>query len=211
MARHSLGRWMLAVTIAETVGFAVPATVFTVTNLLEAPAGVAYAAIVAAGAVEGALLGLGQRIGFGLPALSRRAWVSATALGAAIAWSIGLLPSTLGGLDFGSPLVIALVGVGGLVLLASIPTLQWVVLRRLVHPSFFWAPVNMGAWAVGLLWTFAPSPFVDESTPTLVIVIAFLLGGMLMALTVAALTGLAARQVVRLASQPDGTRLAGVN
>lgn len=41
--------------------------------------------------------------------------------------------------------------------------------------------------------------------------IAFLLGGMLMALTVAALTGLAARQVVRLASQPDGTRLAGVN
>lgn len=41
---------MLAVTIAETVGFAVPATVFTVTNLLEAPAGVAYAAIVAAGA-----------------------------------------------------------------------------------------------------------------------------------------------------------------
>lgn len=153
--------------------------------------------MVLAGACEGCLLGLGQSVGFG-PTVPRARWILATTAGAAVAWSIGMLPSTLGGIDFASPGVLVLVAVLGSALLLSIPTLQWLVLRRLVpyRRTAFWIPVNAGAWAVGLLWTFAPSPFIDETTPVPVLFAVYPLAGLLMAATVAVLTGFAARHVV---------------
>ncbi|WP_431246734.1 hypothetical protein [Leifsonia xyli] len=75
---------------------------------------------------------------------------------------------------------------GALVIVASIPTAQWAALRR--PHSARWIPVNMGAWAAGVLWTFAPSPIVDETTPVGTLVLLYVLAGVLMALTVAVLT-----------------------
>lgn len=208
MVPRFLRRWILAVILGETVGFTVPALTGGVLAALGAPAGLVYAAMILAGACEGALLGFGQSIGFGRGAVPRTAWIAATSGGAAIAWSIGMLPSTLGGIDFGSPLAPVVVGVGGLVLLLSIPTAQWLVIRNSANPSepsarlpphstLRWIPVNASAWAVGLCWTLVPSPFIDERTPAGVILAVYIVAGLLMAATVATLTGPAALRIAR--------------
>lgn len=201
MARDPfLRRWLVSVTLAEAAGFAIPAIVGGILSLLAAPAGVVYPAMVLAGACEGVLLGFGQSIGFG-SAVPRSAWTLATAAGAAAAWSMGMLPSSLGGIDFGSPWVIVLAAVLGCVLLVSIPTIQWLVLRRKGLRTAFWIPVNAGAWAAGILWTLAPSPFIDETTPVPALFGVYLLAGLLMAATVAVLTGFAARRIASDAAQ----------
>lgn len=135
-------RWMLAVTAGETIGFAVPALTGGMLALLSAPVLVVYPSMIVAGACEGVPLGLGQSIGFGTSVVPRSAWIRATAAGAAVAWSIGMLPSTIGGVDFGSPIALPLVMIGSIALLVSIPTLQWAVLRRPGHPVSSWIPVN---------------------------------------------------------------------
>lgn len=198
-----LQRWIVSVTLAEAAGFAVPAIVGGILSLLAAPAGVVYPAMILAGACEGALLGFGQSIGFG-SAVPRPRWVLATAAGAAAAWSIGMLPSSLGGIEFGSPWVVVLAAVLGCVLLLSIPTLQWVVLRREGLRAGLWIPVNAGAWAAGILWTLAPSPFIDETTPAPALFGVYLVAGLLMAATVAVLTGFAARRIASAAAQCGG-------
>lgn len=196
MTDRFLRRWLLWATLGEAVGFIVPATVGGVLALSVAPAIVVYPAMIAAGAVEGALLGFGQYVGFGpTRPVPRGQWIGATAAGAAVAWSIGMLPSTLGGIGFDTPLDVAMVAGGALLLLASIPTLQWVVLRGSVGPSGRWIPINLGAWAVAILWTIAPSPFIDERTPVVAILAVYVVAGLLMAATVALLTGFAARRV----------------
>lgn len=64
---------------------------------------VVYPIMIVEGACEGALLGLAQSVAFGRSFVPRSDWIRATAWGAAIAWSIGMLPSTLGGVDFSAP------------------------------------------------------------------------------------------------------------
>jgi hypothetical protein len=53
----------------------------------------------------------------------RRRWIAATSLGAALAWSLGMLPTALGGLSWTTGAVV-LIGIGGLILLASLPLAQ---------------------------------------------------------------------------------------
>jgi len=104
-----------------------------------------------------------------------------------------LLPSTLA-LPLTSPLGVAMLVVGAAVLLASIPVAQWLVIRRRAH-AVRWIPVNMGAWALGVLWTVAPSPIVDESTSFIVLIAVYATAGVLMAATVASLTATTARRL----------------
>ena len=79
--------------------------------------------------MEGALFGTAQADCLYrwavLPA--RRRWIIATSVGAAVAWSLGMLPSTIG-LHPTAGIVI-MVGIGGLVLLTSLPLAQYFVLR----------------------------------------------------------------------------------
>jgi hypothetical protein len=102
-----------------------------------------------------------------------------------------MLPSTLS-VGLGSPVAIAAIAVGAVLLLSCIPVAQWAVIRRRAHASR-WIPVNIGAWAIAILWTFAPSPWIDDSTPVGVIVTTYAIAGLLMAVTVAALTATTAR------------------
>jgi hypothetical protein len=145
-------RWVFAVTAGETIGFMIPAAVGGVLALAAAPGFVVYPLMIAAGACEGALLGVGQSIGFGSSVVRRSSWVATTAAGAAVAWSIG--------------------------------------------------PTNACAWAAGILWTLAPSPFIDETTTFPALLGTYLLAGTLMAVTVASLTGFPARRVMKSASTP---------
>jgi len=156
--------------------------------------------MVLAGSVEGAVLGSAQadclyrwRV---LPA--RRRWVAATSVGAAVAWSLGMLPSTLGGMSWTSGTAVAVVA-GGLMLLTSLPLAQYFVLRDHVRQPILWIPINMVAWLLGIAWTLLPSPWIDQSTPTGTLILVYAVAGLCMAATVAVVTGLG---MIRLLPPP---------
>jgi hypothetical protein len=119
--------WTVSVTVGECVGFAVPALTGAV--IMDRPAAVAVPLLVIAGSVEGAVLGWSQArvLRRMLPDLSLTRWILGTAAGAALAWLIGLLPSTFGGLLSSWPPAALIVAAAllGTVLLGSIGTAQW--------------------------------------------------------------------------------------
>lgn len=199
-----LGRWVGYVVAGEGIGFLVPVSGFALAATLGLEAWAAWAVLVVAGAGEGALLGLGQSLALrgSRAEVPVGRWVAATAVAASVAWSIGMLPTTFADLgtplDFAAPATWAAVAVGGLVLLATIPLAQWPVLRAAgLARAWRWIPLNMAAWLAGLVFTFLPSPFVDESTPPAVVFAQFAVAGVLMALTVALFTGLGLRRMTR--------------
>jgi hypothetical protein len=66
----------------------------------------------------------------------------------------------------------------------------------------------MAAWLVGIGWTLAPSPWVDESTPATALILIYGIAGLCMAATVAIVTGAG---IIRLMPPPieigtDGER-----
>ena len=89
-------------------------------------------------------------------------------------------------------------------LLISVPVSQYLVLRRHLDGAWRWIPINVLAWSADLLWTLAPSPFIDEQTPPAVLVIVYAIAGLGMAATVALISGLGLRRM--LATQPDGAK-----
>lgn len=195
-----LGRWVGFTVVGESIGFLIPVTGFALAAILGLEAWGAWALLVVFGSGEGALLGLGQSLG--LRGSSAQVpigrWVGATAIAAAVAWSIGMLLPTFAdagvAIDWSSPLSWA----AGLVLLATIPLAQLPVLARAGVPrAWRWVPINMGAWLVGLAFTFLPSPFIDESSAPALVFALFAAGGVLMATTVALLTGLGLRRMAR--------------
>jgi hypothetical protein len=116
---------------------------------LDAAAVLQYVALVAAGAVEGAVLALGQAFVLRreLPRFDSRAWTAATAAAAALAWSIGLLPSTVGDRIDDVPLAAAVpAGVVLVTLLLPLGVAQWWVLRRYVERAPVWIWANVLAW-----------------------------------------------------------------
>ncbi|MEV1129042.1 hypothetical protein [Agromyces sp. NPDC049794] len=198
-----LGRWIGYMVAGESLGFLVPVTGFALAATLGLQAWSAWALLVVMGAGEGALLGLGQSLALrgSSAAVPVGRWVAATTVAASVAWSIGMLPPTLNdlgiGIDWGSPVTWTVAGVAALVLLATIPVAQWPVLAGSVPRAWRWIPLNMGAWLVGLVFTFLPSPLIDESTPGWITFALFAVGGVLMATTVAVLTGLGLRRMSR--------------
>lgn len=193
-----LRRWVLMVTLGEGLGFLAP----TLVGGLAFAAGVSgwsfYVLMVVAGAVEGCALGLAQSTALrrsGAP-VDRGRWTGLTSAAAAFAWALGMLPSTLTGVDWTTPAVVAVVMVGAAALLCSIPAAQWLELRHVTRRAALWLPVNIAAWGVGLLWAFAPSPMVDTGTHPVVVVGLFVAAGCLMAVTVAVVTGLGLQRYV---------------
>ena len=138
-----------------------------------------------------------------------RRWVLVTGLAAGLAWSIGMLPSTLteSGVEvvLPRPLTWVLVAGGALTLLLSIPTAQWTVLRRVLAGAWRWIPISVLAWTLALIFTLLPSPLVDESTAPAVVASLFGMGGVAMAVTVAVVTGLGLRRLVRVGADPAGS------
>jgi hypothetical protein len=192
-----LVRWVLVVTLGEAVGFTVPAAVgVAVTNASWGPLA-NLLALVLAGSVEGALLGTAQadclyrwRV---LP--TRRRWIVGTSVGAAVAWSLGMLPSMFD-LRWTAATVVG-AGVGGLLLFTSLPLAQYFVLRDHVRRPARWIPINIAAWLLGIAWTLAPSPVVDQSTPAGALILIYGIAGLCMAATVAVVTGVGMIQLLQ--------------
>jgi hypothetical protein len=199
-----LRRWIGFTALGESVGFLIPVTAFALAAELSLEGWAAWAWLVAFGAGEGALLGLGQALGLrgSRAAVPRANWIMATALAASVAWGIGMLPSTLVAagiaIDLTSPMTWAIAAPAAIALLATIPLAQRPLLARAGVPhSWWWVPINMGAWLVGIVFTFLPSPWVDESTSAAVMFALFAVAGVLMAATVAVLTGIGLRWMLR--------------
>jgi hypothetical protein len=94
---------------------------------------------------------IGSVVGFSRAGetVPRAAWIAVTSAAAALAWSIGLLPSTVPGLDWTAPLTWLVASALALTLLLSISMAQWPILRRRVNKEWRWVPVNVVAWTVG--------------------------------------------------------------
>ncbi len=202
--------WLLNVSVGEALGFCIPAAV-GVLVLQRAPA-VVLAALVAAGALEGLVLGVAQsrvlhREFFGF---ARRDWAVLTSAAAAFAWLVGMLPSTFYSTWSTWPLVatIPVATLSGILVLGSIGGAQWFVLRRHVARAWIWVPANAAAWCAGLL-VFAgiTSPLWREGQSPWLIAGIGALGGAAMAVTMAGVTGFF---LARLRLPSETTAPAGV-
>jgi hypothetical protein len=191
--------WFWTVTAAEFIGFAVPAFAGALTA--DAHPAVMLPSVVAAGAVEGTMLGWGQAtvLRRALPGLRRRRWVAATACAAVIAYLIGLSPSTFAAAWSGwPPALLAVVGlVLGTALLASIGTAQWLILRHFVDRAARWIAATAVAWTAGLAAFLGFVMPLWKPGQAMVLVVAIgVTGGLLMAGVTSAITGHALRRMI---------------
>jgi hypothetical protein len=172
-------RWVLANSFAETVGlgaaFGIGAILFpylSAPGILTALATVAVA-VLAGTLIEGTVVGSAQWLVLRrrLPGMRWRAWVLATAAGAFIAWTSGMLPTTLlsagsdesGGSTPSEPseaMVYALAALMGLVAGTILGTPQWLVLRRHVRRAAWWIGANALAWVPGMILAFVAADFI---------------------------------------------------
>jgi hypothetical protein len=145
-----------------------------------------------------------------LPALRAGDWVRATAAGAGVAWSIGMLPSTFSQqlLQLWPPVLVAIGILAGVLLLATIGVAQWLVLRRHIARSGGWVLANALAGIAGLAVVFAAIAVAPPDAPVLTAVFG-VAGGLGMGFTVALVTGLfLVRLLDRARPAEDVTHLA---
>lgn len=191
-ARRWWRRWVVLVTGGEVLGFLAPALVVALAR--DRPDVAVLGCLVLAGSVEGAALGWSQAVALRprLPGLRRGRWVALTSAAAAVAWLVGMLPSTTYGRWSGWP-VAAVAGLAvplGLVLLASIGFAQTFELRRHVSAAWRWVAVTAGAWGAALaVFLGVATPLWQPGQSTAVVLLVGVLAGLAMAVTMAALTG----------------------
>lgn len=192
-------QWTVMVTLGESVGFVLPAIVGATTAGL--PIGPAL--LVAAGVVEGTVLGLAQWsvLRGVVPGLRGGAWVAATAAAAAIAYALGLIPSLTAEVWQTWPPAVAVAagGVVGVLLLLSIGVAQWFVLRRHEPRARSWVWWTAVAWLAGLgVFLLVATPLWYPGQPLADVIAVGAAAGVAMAATVAGITGAA---VVRVAAR----------
>jgi hypothetical protein len=180
------GRWIIANGWAEAAGLG---TMFVLGRALapwfEHATGTvvvlfgASAAVLLGTLLEGVLVGVAQEavLRERLASLRKRTWVIATAAGAALAWTLGMIPSTVMALRpeavAQSPatessalvqcaLAVALGAVAGPVLGFA----QWTVLRRHVARAARWLIANAIAWAIGMPLIFLGMQYVPWDGPS---------------------------------------------
>jgi hypothetical protein len=159
-------------------------------------------ALIVAATVEGAAVGLAQWwvLRRYLPALTWRAWVLATMLGAIAAWVIGMMMGTAGGdlFDSGEYAVALVIGVAlGPVVGALLGLFQWIALRRHVQHAGWWVPANAAAWTAGMALIFVATSIVQEDTPVAVVAATWAVSGTLAGVVVAAIHGLVLVRLLR--------------
>ena len=177
MAARFYGRWIAANGAAEALGLgATLALGGLAARALEhqpGPGAVllgALAAVVCGVLLEGVLVGLAQAwaLRTRIAALSVRDWTLASALGAGIAWALGMVPSTLMALkgpaaggaaaDVTEPAAWVQYSLAVAMGLVLGPVLGWAqvrVLKRHVAHPYRWLWANALAWALGMLLIFA--------------------------------------------------------
>jgi hypothetical protein len=200
-------RWVGANALAEGLGLGSSALLWGAFFFLglEARLGIiGAAALVVAGStlLEGSAVGLTQWIVLRrlLPDLPRHAWWLATAIGAGIAWTLGMIPSTLfslaeadtGAAPTAEPAAILMYGLAALMGLMLGPVLampQWFVLRRFLRRAWVWIPANAAAWGVGMPLIFVAMDLIQPTALTAGVALALLFTLALVGATVGAIHG----------------------
>ncbi len=200
-------QWILANTVAETVGLG--GTLFIGILLLsnaEKTVGVVFAAalaVLAGTLIEGTVVGTMQWLVLHHPLKSMRwrSWALATALGAFVAWTLGMIPSTFffTGTDAGTTssaqmsdlMIYALAAAMGLALGAILGVPQWLVLRRYVQKAGWWVLANALAWMLGMVVVFIGTSFIPAGAIALQVALVMLLFIVAAGATVGAVHGLA--------------------
>jgi hypothetical protein len=199
-------RWVLATTIGELVGFAVPAAVGALALLLRLPDAVLIGLIVPAGMVEGAVLAGAQWpvIRSVVPGVAGRRWVLATALAAGLAYLIGFTPANIGDLSAISPPVLVAGGLLlGLVFVLSLGGAQWLVLRCHLPRAGWWVVANAVAWPLGVAIPVVALGLLPDGAPPMAWAVTGIAAGALMGGGVGAITGLALVWLVQGRAAPS--------
>ena len=174
--------WVLANSLAEAVGLGAAFGIgVSLSPYLQAPGALVALATVAVAVlsgtlIEGTVVGTAQWLVLrrSLPDMKWQAWFLATAAGAFVAWTLGMLPGALlnAGADAGSPapsepnaaIVYSLAALMGLVAGTILATPQWLVLRRHVRRAALWVPANALAWVPGMVMAFVAADFIFSTS-----------------------------------------------
>lgn len=210
-------RWVIANGLGELVGLgfaaAAAALVVETAGPPSRPAPViAFATLlVLLGAIEGAVVGWAQARVLRERIPRPHGWIEATVAGALVAWTLGMLPSTIMNLLEPTssspppepPVWLTLVLAAGLGLVAGpiLALFQVRVLGRYVGRAGWWVLANALAWAVGMPIIFAGIDLVEgfSRVPAATVVVACTL--LLAGIAVGAIHGLF---LVRLTSSLQG-------
>lgn len=165
-------QWALANVAGEVLGLGLAGAVAITLVLTIGEPGTALVAVmmagvmIAAGALEGVIVGFTQWLVLRrrLRRLSWWEWVTATAIGALVAWAVGMAPSTLMALNqsarssppppMSDAVKYAFASVMGVALGTILGAPQWRVLRRYVSRASLWVWANAAAWAIGMPMVF---------------------------------------------------------
>ncbi|HUU73570.1 MAG TPA: hypothetical protein VMW70_13160 [Burkholderiales bacterium] len=160
-------RWIAANALGELLGLGTVAAIgFFVFQSAGEPSStgrvLGFAAVfIFLGGFEGLIIGLAQRHVLRSLFPSVRGWVLATIVGAVVAWTIGMVPSTVASLlhqgdtsaQVQPPLALVLLLAAGLGAVAGplLAAFQWLSLRKVLpSKAWLWLPANALAWAIGM-------------------------------------------------------------
>ena len=215
-------RWLLANGAGEVVGLGLVGVVgvalATATGLEADGIGSAEvaASLVALGTLEGGIVGYAQwrAMRGAFPAIGAHRWAGATAAGAFVAWTVGMLPSTLG--DGGAPvgptsepsLGVVLILAAGLGIVAGVllSGAQWYVLREHAVAAWRWMPANAVAWVVGMPVIFLGVSLVPDGPIGVVAVVVVLATAGVAGLVVGAIHGVALVKLAQLGGSSGSDR-----
>lgn len=197
LARH---RWVVIVTLAEALGFLAPTLAALLAHRAGASESILAMSVVAAGFVEGLVLGAGQALAFPLP-LRRLRYALLTSIGAGLVWASVMTTMALGSdsVQLPTAIIIAISGLTAMIGLVAIGGTQWLELRHHCARAHRWIAWTALAWVVALPMSFLPGPLVDESTPLGSHLVLWGCGGLLMAHVMALITWQGVRRLPALA------------
>ena len=196
-------RWVLANAISEALGLGATLLIGVFLLVQAEPAiGTLPAAalgVLAGTAIEGSIVGTAQWLVLRGPLkrMQWRTWALMTALGACVAWSLGIIPFLSSTPDSGaasgemSDLVVYTLAAGlGLAAGAILGAPQWLALRHHLPKAGWWVPANALAWMVGMVVVFVGTSFIPAEGITFSVAMVLLLFVVLAGALVGAVHGL---------------------
>jgi len=200
--------WTIACGIGEFFGIGVAAGIGSLYLILLGEPGSLSQKIslilvmVFAGIIEGLLVGSFQwsvlRKRF--IAMKAKNWLIFTALGAATAWLLGMIPSTFfifqssasstAAAEPSGMQIALLAAVSGIVLGALFGAFQWIELKKHTPDAGRWILANLLGWTVGLIIIYLGASIPSLDTSLAIVISIGVISGLLAGLSVGAVTGL---------------------
>ncbi len=184
-------QWILANAASETVGLGTTLLIGAFLLVQAEPTIGALPAValgvLAATVIEGSIVGTAQWLVLRHPLEKMRwhTWVLATALGACVAWTLAMIPSTLlfTGPDSGAAapgemsdlMIYTLAAAMGIALGSILGAAQWLALRRHVPKAGWWIPANALAWILGMVVVFLGTSFIPAEGITVPVALLLLM------------------------------------